>query len=108
MNKVLEDLNVLTTIPLTALQALKDKGIDCIAHSVLENVLSKNPLTELDIGIGILYIKLEDDSIKYRFIPSKKLEDTVASTILTKQSPVISRVETALKEKVESTYKNFL
>lgn len=108
MNKILEDLNILTTIPLTALQDLKDKGIDCIAHSVLENVLSKNPLTELDIGIGILYIKLEDDSIKYRFIPSKKLEDTVASTILTKQSPVVSRVETALKEKVESTYKNFL
>ena len=108
MNKVLEDLNVLTTIPLTALQDLRDQGIDCIAHSVLENILSENPLTELDIGIGILYIKLEDESIKYRFIPSKKLEDTVAFTVLTKQSPVVSRAETALKEKVESTYKNFL
>ena len=108
MNRLIEDLSTITTISQGTLSSLNDKAISCICHSVYESVLETDSLTKLDIGIGILYIKCEGSEIKYKFIPSKKLEESVASTIVSKKSPLVYQVETSLKERVESTYKNLL
>lgn len=108
MTKLIEDLATLTTISQHALVNLNDKAYSCICHNVCESMLEGNPLTEIDIGIGILYIKCEEDQIKYKFIPSKKLEENVALTVKHKVSPVVFEVEAALKDRIESTYKNLL
>lgn len=108
MNKLIEDISTITTISQGTLLNLNDKAISCICHSVYESVQEKESLTKIDIGIGILYIKCEGSDIKYKFIPSKKLEESVASTITSKKSPLVYQVETSLKERVESTYKNLL
>ena len=80
----------------------------CICHSVIENLLQKNPNTEIDIGIGVLHIRVEEDQVKYKFIPAKNLEENVAEAIQTKESPITLEVETALKERVEQAYKHLL
>ena len=108
MTKIIEDLATLTTISQNALVNLNEKIYSCICHSVCESMLEGNPLTEIDLGIGILYIKCEEDQIKYKFIPSKKLEENVAFTIKHKTSPILFEVESALKDRIESTYKNLL
>ena len=108
MNKLVNDLSTLTTISKNALNSLTEKAQGCICHCVYESLLEENPLTEVDIGIGTLYIKCEEDEIKYKFIPAKKLEENVAQTVRTKVSPITLQVETALKERIESTYKQLV
>ena len=108
MNKLIEDLSTITTIAQGTLTRLNDKAILCIAHSVMESLQEKESLTKIDIGIGILYINCEGDNVKYKFIPSKKLEESVASTIITKKSPLVTRVETTLRERLDATYKNLI
>ena len=108
MTKLIDDIATLTTISQHALVNLNDKAYSCICHSVCENMLEGNPLTEIDIGIGVLYIKCEEGQIKYKFIPSRKLEENVALTVTNKVSPIVFEVETALKDRIESTYKNLL
>ena len=108
MTKIIEDLATLTTISQNALVNLNEKTHACICHSVCESMLEGKPLTEIDLGIGVLYIKCEEDQIKYKFIPSKKLEENVAFTVKHKTSPILFEVESALKDRIESTYKNLL
>ena len=108
MTKLIEDLATLTTISQNALVNLNEKSYSCICHSVYESIVEGNPLTEIDLGIGILYIKCEEDQIKYKFIPSKKLEENVTFTVKKKVSPLVFEVETSLKDRIESTYKNLL
>lgn len=108
MNKLIDDIATLTTISQNALVNLTEKSISCICHSVCESLLEGNNLTEMDIGIGTLYIKCEEDQIKYKFIPSKKLEENVAFTVRNKTSPVQYQVEAALKDRIETTYKNLI
>ena len=107
-NKLINDLALLTTISVNALSLLNDRALSCICHSVYENLLSAEPLTSIDIGIGTLYIKCEEDEIKYKFIPSKKLEECVSLTVQDKCSPLVHQVETTLKDRIESTYKDLL
>lgn len=108
MRKLANDISALTTISLKALWDLEDKARDCISHDVYENLISGECLTEIDIGIGTLYIKCEESEIKYKFIPAKKLEEKVAQTVRTKTSPVVLNVETALKNRIEKTYKDLI
>ena len=108
MNKLIEDLSTITTIPQRTLDSLMDKAVSCICHSVFEGIREKESLTKIDIGVGILYINCEGDNVKYKFIPSKKLEESVATTVLTNKSPLIMQVETSLKERLDATYKNLL
>ena len=53
MNNIITDVSTVTTIPEVALQNLND-----IYQEAIENIHDNNPITEVDIGLGILYIKL--------------------------------------------------
>ena len=108
MNKLIEDLSTITTIPQGTLNSLNDKAISCICHSVMESVQERDSLTKMDIGIGVLYINCEGPNVKYKFIPSKKLEEMVAETIFKKRSPLVYQVESALRDRLDATYKNLL
>lgn len=104
----LKDIKTLTNIDEVALQKLVSITEDCLCHSVLESTLEKEPLTAVDIGIGTLYIKLEGDSIKYKFIPSESLEKGVQTTVTTKKSPIGVRATDILKKKIEAVYDGLL
>ena len=108
INKLNQDLSDVTGIPKLTLDNLSYKACTCLGHSVYESLLKKEPLTEIDIGIGTLYIKVEGNDIKYKFIPSTKLETTVSFTIQNKESPLIVDAEKSLKTRIEKTYKELL
>ena len=102
---MLDDLSLLTTIPKGVLEKLITKSIDTICYDVREQQLQNSPITEVDIGIGILYIKLEDDNIMYKFIPSEVLENKVLKTVNKQYKPVCGLAEESLKKRIMNAYK---
>lgn len=108
MNKIIEDLVTLTNLPISLLKKLVNYTIYCICHNVHENSLKLNNVSEVDIGIGKLYILLEDETIQYKFIPSKFFEDNLVWTIRNNKSPLTKVAEEKLEEKIKETYKELL
>ena len=88
------------------MEKLHDKQQLCILHKGSENEKRGEPITYVDIGYGTLYIKHENDELRYKFIPSKSFEKDLKEVILSGQSPLISKAEEALKDKITNTYKD--
>ena len=105
---LLEDLSIITTIPVDTFNKLSDKSILCISDEFYESILDKNELTDINIGIGRLLIKVEDDQIKYKFIPSANLQAVLKSTYLEKNSALKKEVDTSLVKKLTQIYKDIL
>lgn len=102
---VIQDLAILTTIPTATLQKLFNKIQYIICHTVEESNLSGEDTTEVDLDIGTLVIKVEDGALKFRFVPSVKLNKNIKSTIINDKSPLTSEVEAVLKDRITKTYK---
>ena len=108
MTKLVEDLETLTTIPESTLNKLIAKVCFCICEAVEESVLAHEQITEIDVGIGTLYIQTVEDSVKYKFIPSAKLNEAVVTTIKEGKSPLVKLVEATLKDRITNVYKQLL
>ena len=86
MTDIINDLSTLTTIPYVSLERLVDLSVACISHSIEESLLDDETYTVVDIGVGRLSIKVEDNTILYKFIPSTKLlinETSIYSNVST-------------------------
>lgn len=108
MNKLIDDIAATTQIPKYTLGKLETEIEGCIAHAVFESLAEGTPNTEIDIGIGVLYIRQEENAVKYKFIPSQSFEKLINDTIVTKTSPLIERAEYSLRQRIEAGYKNLL
>lgn len=108
MYDVIDDLKNLTTIDKSTLDRLMNLFNADICHCVCENMLNGETITQMNIGFGTLSIKLEDDEIYYKFIPSTQLEKQVITTIKTKSSPLIEKSEAALVNKIKDVYKELI
>lgn len=106
MEDLIKDVATLTTIPEKSLVKLVDKSYWCISNEVIESLKQGDTVTEIDIGIGILYIKVIDDTIQYKFIPSAKLNDTVKDTVINKRNILEDTLEKTLVNKIVDTYKD--
>jgi hypothetical protein len=103
---IVKDTAVLTTIPEKAIKKIIEKMIYSIAESVVEARISHQDTLELDIGFGILFIKLGDDSIQYKFVPGEKLEESVKNSFINKQNLLEDVLEASLKNKLTNIYKD--
>ena len=65
MTDIIKDMSTLTTISEKSLHELMKKEEYCIVSAIFENMKNNEVLTELDIGIGKLLVKIENNS-KYR------------------------------------------
>lgn len=109
MNNLIKDLSVLTTIPELNLQKLCNLSTECISHSVVESVKENNPICEIDVGIGVILINIvPNEELMFKFIPSKKLQNSILETIESKESSLTLDVEDALKDKILYAYKNLI
>lgn len=106
MTDLLQDISTITTIGRYNLDNLTNKSISLISHSVEESLRNHNDITSIDIGIGILHIQHIENSIKYKFIPSKKLDDTVYNTYKNRRSALAVDIDKALGERIQNTYKD--
>lgn len=109
MYSLTEDLSLLTTIPVPNInKLLGTKSIYCICSDVEETALQNKQITEIDIGIGTLTIFVDDESIQYRFTPSKKLENSIKKTIINKHNPLVEKAEQTLTQRIVNTYKDYI
>ena len=104
--KLLEDLSIISGVAITNLDKLNSLQEDIIGHAVLESVLNKEPVVEIDIGIGLLYILLTDEEIKYKFIPSNRVQNSVQAAITKKKSSLTKRTDDTLSRRIMNTYKD--
>lgn len=106
MNRIVDDLSVLTNVAKYNLESMVNLSTNLISHAVFESVREQEPYTEVDIGVGTLYIKIEDDMIQYKFIPSTKLDNAVKDTVKNNRSRLTVTVEDTLGKRIMSTYKD--
>lgn len=109
MNKLYKDLATITSFSQASIEDLFQKSNLCIAHKVLETYLERSGLSEIDIGIGTLYIKYDGVSqLSYKFCPSMNLDKEIFTALNSNHSPLIDRLEDKIKDRIETTYKNLL
>lgn len=76
-----------------------------ICEDIKETLNDKETICEVDIEIGKILINLEDDCVRYKFIPSQKLERSIVSTIVDGKSPLQVEVEDKLQKRIMNVYK---
>lgn len=106
MIDIIKNVSKITSIPYTNLQELINNLDMCISHESLS--IEDDIVKEMDIGIGILKIKFEDDQLSYKFIPSSKLEKMIVQTVRTGQSPITRVCEEKITKRLLDTYKDLL
>lgn len=105
---LLQDMADVTTIPKMRLDQLADNAINFIAHYIRESADCGESDLSVDTGIGVMHIRIEDENIKFKFIPSSKLENGIKYAITSGESPLINKVEALLKDRICNTYKDLL
>ena len=106
MIDIISDFNTLTTIPISNLEQLANKVAWIICDGVNEANLSNNSTVDIDLYIGKLSICFDNESVKYRFTPSKTLDANVKTTLLEGKSPLEKVIEDKLATKIVNTYKD--
>ena len=108
MINLIEDIATLTDVSVTTLKKFLNVSNFVIGHAVHESMCEHKDLTTLDLGVGQLDIKVDENRIYYRFTPSKELEKTLIQTITTNTSPMILKLDNKLQEKIDRAYKELL
>ena len=101
----IKDLSTITTIPYFTLQNIFDKMSDIIAYDAHESFVNRDSVSEIDIGIGTLNILVDSDEIRYKFIPSNSLRDSVYDAVVNNQVSLLSNIEEAVSKRVMNAYK---
>lgn len=108
MQNLINDLSTLTNIPIDMWEKFVKIAQMDIAHCAFETILQKEKCLSMDIGLGILYIKYEEDEIKYKFIPHESLEREVTSALTRKTSPLVEIPTKKLTTRLQNAYKDFI
>lgn len=70
-HNILIDVATLTALPQKTLEKLSRKAIYSMCDAIYEHKLSgSDDVLDLDIGIGVLKVKIIGNDIKYRFKPT--------------------------------------
>lgn len=108
MNSVIEKEEILTTIPEKTLRKLVDIQ-EYIINDMVEDSMTKNETTtEVDIGMGTLMIRFEDNTLRFKFVPSAKFEESLINTIVNKENILKLTLEKNLVDKVTHIYKDLI
>ena len=98
----------LTTIPDKNLIRLQDIYELVVCDAVEESLLSGDDVATIDLSLGVLEVKVEDNSLKFRFRPSAKFEEELIDTIIHKHNSLSHAIENSLVKKITQTYKDLM
>lgn len=103
---IIGDVCTLTTIPRRSMNRLVKHENWCICEALQESQLKKESISVLDIGIGTLYIEVGEETVQYKFIPSKSLEANIVETITSGKNPLVVNLEDTFADRITKTYKD--
>lgn len=101
------DLSTLTTIDESVFTKLTNKVEWCISDGIEKAILAGDKIVNIDLDIGVLIISLEDNSVRYKFKPSQRLEKIIINTVENETNSLVLNIEESLIAKLTNTYKNF-
>lgn len=106
--KFISKISTLSTIPEKSISQLQ-KYLNAIAsHDIVTQMVDGNNVFEIDTFEGKIYITLDDDILKYKFIPSEAFDKIIRETIIDRQSVLIEALSEKLKDSLVNTYKDLL
>lgn len=103
---IIEDISNITTIPVADLNKVARKGELCICHRVSEGVAAGESVTNIDVFFGNLLIKVTEEGVRYKFIPSKEFDRAVKNVVDKGEDPLISQLESAVVTTMLKAYKD--
>ena len=51
---------------------------------------------------------MQDEQVRYQFVPSKFMSQHIADTVVNKKNPLVAELDETLVERILSTYKDLL
>lgn len=108
MTNIVDDVSLLTSIPKKTLKQINDVYEKCIIEAIDEARKGNIDIVELDIGIGILTIKCEESSVRYKFTPSKEMLSNTAALMEGKLNSLEASLEKTTVDKIVNVYKGLL
>lgn len=103
--KLNEDLSLLTSVPERTLNKVFGKAVYSVVNAVLESFLAGEEITEVTTDLGSLLIQYKDQQIKYKFVPSAKLEGELKAALTSKHSPLAEALEESVIKKFNELYR---
>lgn len=106
--KLIDDIATLTNIPKSRVEDLFMLMCNCICDYILSDKKDLNDITEIDLLFGSLIIGIENNLIKYKFIPSLFFENKLKEALITNKNPLTTQIESKVSDKMLSVYKELL
>lgn len=101
-----EGLSTLTNLPIKYLDKIENNLTYLILDGLHDSSLSGENITEFKSDIGSLLINVEEESVKYKFVPSEKFEELIKAQIKTGQNLLEYKLEKALIDRISNLYKD--
>lgn len=102
-----EDLCWLTQIDSKSMSYIVERVKDIICYDISQSMNEHEKITEIDVGIGTLYINI-DDTTKYKFIPNDRLISEVQKTIKGNNIKLNDKISYRIAKRIENAYKELL
>lgn len=101
-------LSDLTTVPIESIDKLEYYLYAIHSHDIVTQMLADKELLEIDIFEGKIYLSIENDAVKYKFVPNDKFSKLVVDSILNKDSKLLNAVTEKLKKSLANWRKDLL
>ena len=108
MRNLYNDLATVTNSNKDVFNKLVKNSNFLICNYLEDTTLNNENLCTIDIGIGVLKIVIEEDTVRYSFIPSKELETEIINTWENNQSYLTSVISSKLTSQLNKLYDNLL
>jgi len=108
MQNLSKDLSAIVSADKKIFDKLVVNANFCICDYLENMALNNEHICEIDIGIGILKIKVLDNFVSYEFIPSAQLETGIVSTLENQQNFLLTAVDSMLVNRLNRLYDNLL
>ena len=106
MENLNEKVSTLSSINKRNLDKLSDLGA-LVFVDILKNAIDENRTqVDIDVGLGVVTVNMENETMRFRFAPSAKLKDGIASLSKGEKTGLEELIESTLKSKIENTYKD--
>ena len=100
-----QDVKIFSTLTYTDQQRYYALVKKLISGYVVED---EDEITEIDIGIGNLYIQKNTDGIRYKFTPSEDFESILINSIKSEKQLVVEGLESEISKIILHAYKDLL
>ena len=108
MNNIIEDVSKLTSINKEHLDKLVKYAIYGIIETITEDKIQGKDVSEVDVGIGRLFIRTSGGELTYKFIPSELLLGETLKALKNSKNFFEIDIEDSLINKVTKLYKEIL